>query len=254
MIRAGARRHHPCPRRRADLPAWRSRHSRLRGLGMLAFGLCALVAQGQSGQARRGAARQGTCRAVGVCARCAGGPARDVPLRVAGARSSSELLPPTARPDQRTASWLPSPSAALARAAAASVLAPDAPSRRLVSFDDATSQWLWAHLTWGGRLFGVFIVWRALNRSIGPVASIGRCDAHAVRRRHRGRAGSPAGRAARRRRRRRRRSAFPACGCSRGPRSRSSRVRCSRATRALRRSSPGGSFSPSRSSRHSISC
>ncbi len=62
--------------------------------------------------------------------------------------------------------------AALARAAANSVLAPDAPSRRLVSFDDATSQWLSSHLSWGGVLFGIFIVWRALNRTLGPVSPI----------------------------------------------------------------------------------
>jgi len=62
--------------------------------------------------------------------------------------------------------------AALARAAATSVLAPDASSRRLVSFDDATSRWLTAHLTWGGRLFGVLIVWRSLNRTLGPVLPI----------------------------------------------------------------------------------
>jgi potassium efflux system protein len=62
--------------------------------------------------------------------------------------------------------------AALARAAANSVLAPDAPSRRLVSFDDATSQWLSSHLSLGGVLFGIFIVWRALNRTIGPVSPV----------------------------------------------------------------------------------
>src|SRR5215212_7165874 len=57
--------------------------------------------------------------------------------------------------------------AALARAAASAVLAPDDPARRLVSFDDATAKWLFAHLTWGGRLFGAFIVLRALHRAVG---------------------------------------------------------------------------------------
>lgn len=56
--------------------------------------------------------------------------------------------------------------AALARAAATSVLAPDDPARRLVSFDDATANWLFSHLTWGGRLFGAYIVLRALHRTI----------------------------------------------------------------------------------------
>src|SRR5258708_11728016 len=37
-------------------------------------------------------------------------------------------------------------AAALARAAATSVLAPDDAARRLVGFDDATSQWLFSHL------------------------------------------------------------------------------------------------------------
>jgi potassium-dependent mechanosensitive channel len=57
--------------------------------------------------------------------------------------------------------------AALARAAATSVLAPDDPVRRLVNFDDATAQWLFWHLTWGGRLFGAFIALRALHRTVG---------------------------------------------------------------------------------------
>ena len=57
--------------------------------------------------------------------------------------------------------------AALARAAATSVLAPDDPRRRLVSFDDTSAQWLSSHLVWGARLFGVFIVLRALHRTIG---------------------------------------------------------------------------------------
>jgi len=57
--------------------------------------------------------------------------------------------------------------AALARAAASSVLAPDDPARRLVSFDDATAKWLFEHLTWGARLFGAFIVLRALHRVAG---------------------------------------------------------------------------------------
>ncbi|MBV8840727.1 MAG: mechanosensitive ion channel family protein [Alphaproteobacteria bacterium] len=56
--------------------------------------------------------------------------------------------------------------AALARAAAISVLAPDDRQRRLLERDDATAQWLAAHLIWGGRLFGAFIVLRTLNRAI----------------------------------------------------------------------------------------
>ena len=55
--------------------------------------------------------------------------------------------------------------AALARAAATSVLAPENPARRLVAFDDASAQWLSTHLVWGGRLFGAFIVLRALHRA-----------------------------------------------------------------------------------------
>lgn len=62
--------------------------------------------------------------------------------------------------------------AALARAAATAVMAPDDPARRLVSFDDATAKWLFAHLTWGGRLFGAFIALRAFDRTIGVPASI----------------------------------------------------------------------------------
>ena len=56
--------------------------------------------------------------------------------------------------------------AALARAAAISVLAPDDRQRRLLEREDATAQWLASHLTWGGRMFGAFIVLRALNRAI----------------------------------------------------------------------------------------
>lgn len=56
--------------------------------------------------------------------------------------------------------------AALARAAALSVLAPDDRQRRLLERDDATAQWLASHLIWGGRLFGAFIVLRTLNRAI----------------------------------------------------------------------------------------
>jgi small-conductance mechanosensitive channel len=57
--------------------------------------------------------------------------------------------------------------AALARAAATSVLAPDDPRRRQVTFDDVSAQWLSAHLVWGGRLFGMFLILRALHRTIG---------------------------------------------------------------------------------------
>ena len=57
--------------------------------------------------------------------------------------------------------------AALARAAATSVLAPENPARRLTDFDDASAKWLSAHLIWGGRLFGAFIVLRALHRAAG---------------------------------------------------------------------------------------
>jgi potassium efflux system protein len=62
--------------------------------------------------------------------------------------------------------------AALARAAALSVLAPDSPARRLVSFDDATASWLASHLIWGGRLFGAMIVLRAVNRTIDPAQAV----------------------------------------------------------------------------------
>ncbi|TMJ05539.1 MAG: mechanosensitive ion channel family protein [Alphaproteobacteria bacterium] len=62
--------------------------------------------------------------------------------------------------------------ASLARAAATSVLAPDDPARRLVSFDDATAHWLFAHLTWGGRIFGAFIALRALHRTAGAPLAI----------------------------------------------------------------------------------
>jgi len=57
--------------------------------------------------------------------------------------------------------------AALARAAATSVLAPDDPRRRQVKFDDVSAQWLSAHLVWGGRVFGIFIILRALHRTVG---------------------------------------------------------------------------------------
>jgi potassium-dependent mechanosensitive channel len=57
--------------------------------------------------------------------------------------------------------------AALARAAATSVLAPDDPRRRQVKFDDASAHWLSGHLVWGGRLFGLFLILRALHRTIG---------------------------------------------------------------------------------------
>ena len=57
--------------------------------------------------------------------------------------------------------------AALARAAGLSVLAPDEPRRRLVSFDDETATWLYRHLTWSGRLLGALIVARAVHRTIG---------------------------------------------------------------------------------------
>jgi potassium efflux system protein len=62
--------------------------------------------------------------------------------------------------------------ASLARAAATSVLAPDDPARRLVSFDDASARWLFAHLTWGGRLFGAFIALRAFHRTVGAPQAI----------------------------------------------------------------------------------
>src|SRR5581483_11468152 len=62
--------------------------------------------------------------------------------------------------------------AALARAAAFSVLAPDDRERRLLERDDATAQWLASHLIWGGRLFGAFIVLHALNRAIAAPEAI----------------------------------------------------------------------------------
>lgn len=59
--------------------------------------------------------------------------------------------------------------AALARAAATSVLAPDDPARRQVSFDDERAEWLSSHLVWGGRLFGTFLILRAFHRvAAGP--------------------------------------------------------------------------------------
>ena len=57
--------------------------------------------------------------------------------------------------------------AALARAAATSVLAPDDARRRQVKFDDTSAQWLSTHLVWGGRLFGAFLILRAVHRTIG---------------------------------------------------------------------------------------
>ena len=63
-------------------------------------------------------------------------------------------------------------AAALARAAATSVLAPADPSRRLVNFDDATARWLVSHLTWGGRLFGALIILRAFHRAISATQVI----------------------------------------------------------------------------------
>ena len=96
------------------------------------------------------------------------------------------------------------------------MLAPDDPARRLVSFDDATAQWLSSHLVWGGRLFGAFLVLRALHRTIGaPEAvdialrmlfalSIGALLVHLLVARARGRT------------RPSRSAAFPACGCSPG--------------------------------------
>ena len=62
--------------------------------------------------------------------------------------------------------------AALARAAGTAVLAPDDPARRLVSYDDATAQWLSSHLVWGGRLFGAFLALRALHRTIGAPEAV----------------------------------------------------------------------------------
>jgi potassium efflux system protein len=62
--------------------------------------------------------------------------------------------------------------AALARAAATSVLAPDDPARRQVNYDDASAQWLSSHLVWGGRLFGTFLVLRALHRTIGAPETV----------------------------------------------------------------------------------
>ena len=62
--------------------------------------------------------------------------------------------------------------AALARAAATSVLSPDDPVRRLVSYDDATANWLFRHLVWGGRLLGAFIALRALHRTMGVAQPI----------------------------------------------------------------------------------
>ena len=62
--------------------------------------------------------------------------------------------------------------AALARAAATSVLAPDDPRRRQVKFDDVSAQWLSAHLVWGGRLFGAYLIVRAVHRTIGAPEAV----------------------------------------------------------------------------------
>ena len=62
--------------------------------------------------------------------------------------------------------------AALARAAAFAVLAPDDPQRRLFNRDDATARWLATHLISGGGLFGTMIVLRALNRAIAAPDTI----------------------------------------------------------------------------------
>jgi small-conductance mechanosensitive channel len=62
--------------------------------------------------------------------------------------------------------------AALARAAAIGVLAPDDPARRLAGYDDATAQWLAWHLIWAGRVFGAAIVLRGINRAIGAPAMV----------------------------------------------------------------------------------
>ncbi len=63
--------------------------------------------------------------------------------------------------------------AALTRAAALSVLAPDEQGRRLVGFDDDTAAWLYRHLAWSGRLLGALIVARTAQRELGgpePIA------------------------------------------------------------------------------------
>lgn len=57
--------------------------------------------------------------------------------------------------------------ATLARAAGLAVLAPQAPDRRLVDYDDGTAVWLHGHLVWAGRLLGALIVARAVHRTIG---------------------------------------------------------------------------------------
>jgi potassium-dependent mechanosensitive channel len=62
--------------------------------------------------------------------------------------------------------------AALARAAATGVLAPDDARRRQVKFDDVSAQWLSAHLVGGGRLFGAFLILRAVHRTIGAPEAI----------------------------------------------------------------------------------
>ena len=62
--------------------------------------------------------------------------------------------------------------AALARAAATSVLAPDDARRRQVKFDDTSAQWLSTHLVWGGRLFGAFLILRAVHRTIGAPEAV----------------------------------------------------------------------------------
>ena len=62
--------------------------------------------------------------------------------------------------------------AALARATALSVLAPDDPQRRLLDRADATAQWQASHLIWGGRVVGIAIALRALHSAIAAPAPI----------------------------------------------------------------------------------
>jgi potassium efflux system protein len=62
--------------------------------------------------------------------------------------------------------------AALARATALSVLAPDDPQRRLLDRDDATAQWQATHLIWAGRVVGIVVALRALHSAIAAPAPI----------------------------------------------------------------------------------
>ena len=184
---------------RAAPRAWRSRASRLRGCASSRSGWCAGGAASRRRRARRRALRQGARRAAGLrapradrrrsrCSSCWSCSTSSSWFRRIYERLSVE---PGHRRRDRGAG---------ARGGDAACSRRTNPARRLVDFDDATAQWLSSHLTWGGRLFGAFIVLRALHRTIGAPQVDRRCDADAVRRDHRRAAGASADRPARDRR------------------------------------------------------